>query len=62
MSKIINFPKRRETVVIKELDSQKYKKKLDFYLDKGYEVIRASSLFKKTRFGGVTSYFAELLR
>jgi len=61
MSKIIIFPVKEKTLFIKELNYQKFQKKIDRYLAKGYKIIRSSPLYKETGFGGVTSYFAELI-
>ena len=57
---IIYFYSKKETMLIKESNYQKYYKKLKTYLKNGYEIIIASCVYKKTRFGGTISYFAEL--
>ena len=47
-------------MLIKEPDYNKYQSKLREYLKNGYTIILASCVYKKTRFGGAISYFAEL--
>ena len=59
-NKIVTFPSQKDTILIKEPNYQKYHKKLKVYLNNGYEIIIASCAYKKTRFGGTISYFAEL--
>jgi len=58
--KIITFPSKKETMLIKEPNYQKYQNKIKSYLKNGYEIKIASCVYKKTRFGGTISYFAEL--
>ena len=60
MSRIIPFPVQKKTVIIKEFDYFKFQNELNSFQNQGYEIIRTSSLFKKTGFGGITGFFAEL--
>ena len=57
---IIIFPSKNETILIKEANYHSYNKKLKDSLKNGYEIIIASCVYKKTRFGSTISYFAEL--
>jgi len=59
-NRITSFPSKRETMLIKEPNYNKYQSKLKAYLKNGYEIIIASCVYRKTRFGGAVSYFAEL--
>lgn len=59
-NKLIIFPNQKSTILIKEPDYRKYQRKLKTFLKNGYEILIASCVYKKTRFGGSFSYFAEL--
>jgi len=58
--RVFPFPAQKETKLIKEPNYKIYQSKLKSYLKKGYEIIIASCVYKKTRFGGTISYFAEV--
>jgi len=59
-TRVISFSSQKEIMLIKEPDYQNYQRKLKANLKNGYEILLASCVYKKTRFGGAISYFAEL--
>ena len=47
---------------VSELDRGKFYLALNSYVSQGYEIEVLNSSYRKTRFGGSTTYYAELAR
>lgn len=51
-----------DTITIQSVDKDEFNLMLNEKLDKGWVISEVSSKFRKTFFGGITSYKAELKR
>lgn len=62
MANIIQFPvKKEEKVFIRELDKNLFQNELASHLEKGLEVVSLGVQYKKTNFGGVCVYTAQVI-
>jgi len=50
------------TFTIKSVDKTEFKMKLNEKVNAGWDILKVTSEFRKTLFGGITSYKAELRR